>query len=267
MLFFEERKVCSEKIKTRFSLSEPPVIEVVRNELKVCEDGWSYEIDFKKGVVEPPSQYSYDTFYEIHGNGNSKNPIEQLRIEYPQLFFDSDKNLGFKTHITEAWVTLGKMTTSAGFNWTVFGTMRETNEKYCAIISVHTRPLFQRCHIATLLKIDEVAFSRESGCDFIQTWHKKDNPDFYGAISPSLKNNFFLFHGTNAGGEQYEEAKFVHLRKYLDKRSFYSKVMIDGEKKAIVSPRDNEIIIAKLRRTRGYCARIIKEISAPIMNG
>ena len=148
-----------------------------------------------------------------------------------------------------------------------FGTMHETNEKYCVIIFVHTRPLFQRCHIATLLKIDEVDFSKSSGCSYIQTWHERDNPDFYGAISPSLKNDFFLFHGTNAGGEEYEEARFIHLRKYLDGRSFYSKVMIDGERKRLVSPRDNEIILKALEKTRKkYCGRLIKKISEP-MNG
>lgn len=256
MPFAEEKKTCSDKIKARFSLSEPPVIEIVRNKLKVCKDGWSYKINFEKGSVEPPNQYSPDTFND--------NPIEQLRNEYPQLFFDSDKNLGFETHITEARVTLGKVTISAGFNWTIFGTMRETKEKYCAIILVHTRPLFQRCHIATLLKIDEVDFSKSSGCSFIQTWHKSDNPDFYGAIYPSLKNGFFLFHGTDAGGEKYEK-KYIHLRKYLDGRSFSSKVMIDGVKKRLVSPRDNEKILKALGKTmEKYCGRLIKEISEPI---
>ncbi len=259
----EEKKICFNRIKTRFSLSEAPIIEIVRNNLEVCEDGWSYEIDFKEGAVEPPGLYKHDSFYDNHGN--SINAIELLRSEYPQLFFDSNKNLGFETCITEVRVTLGKVTTSAGFNWTIFGTIHKTNEKYCAIILVHTRPLFQRCHIASLLKIDEVDFAKSSECNFIQTWHERDNPDFYGAIYPSLKNNFFLYHGTDAGGEGYEEAKYIHLRRYLDGSSFHSKVMIDGRTKRLVSPLDNEIIRKALEKTRKkYCGRLIKEISKPV---
>ncbi len=264
MSFAEEIKTCSDRIKSRFSLSNTPAIEVVRNDLQVGEDGWSCEIEFKDGSVEPPSQYCHDAFYDVHGD--SINPIEQLRIEYPQLFFDSDKNRGFETHITEVRVTLGEVSTSAGFNWTIFGTTHETSEKYCAIIYVHTRPLFQRCHIATLLKIEELNFSKNSGCRYIQTWHERDNPDFFGAISPSLKNDFFLFHGTNAGGEQYEEAKFIHLRKYLDGSPYYSKVTINDKKRWLVSPRDNEIILKALKESRKkYCGRIIKKISEPMI--
>ena len=104
----------------------------------------------------------------------------------------------------------------------------------------------------------------ERGCSFIQTWHKKDNPNFYAAIAPGLKEDFFLYHGSNAGGEEYEESEYIHLRKYLDGQSFSSRVQFGGRSQKLISPRDNAKISELFRTTsEEYPGMLVKAVSKP----
>ena len=258
-----KKKDCSVRISQRFGLAAEPVIEVVRNNLVARADGWSYNVAFPDGAVELPDKYCHYVLFDP--DGAPKNPIEVLRQEYPQLFYDADKNAGFETDITEVRATFGSVCVSAGFNWTITGTIRETNKMFCAVLFVYTRELFRSCGIASLLKKDEIELSAERGCSFIQTWHRKDNPSFYAAISPGLKEDFFLYHGSDAGGEEYEESEYVHLRKYLDGQSFSSRVELEGSSKIFLSPRDNAKI-AEVFRTTGneYPGRLVQSVSRPV---
>ncbi len=257
-----KKKDCAVRIRQRFGLAEVPVIQVVRNNLVVLADGWSYKIAFPDGAVELPDKYCYDVFFD--SPGNPKNPIEVLRHEYPQLFYDADKNAGFETDVTEVRATLGSVCISAGFNWTISGTIRGTDKMFCAVLYVYTRELFRSCGIAGLLKKDEIELAAERGCSFIQTWHKKDNPNFYAAIAPGLKEDFFLYHGSNAGGEEYEESEYIHLRKYLDGQSFSSRVQFGGRSQKLISPRDNAKISELFRTTsEEYPGMLVKAVSKP----
>lgn len=235
------------KIQQRFGLNSKPDIQIVSRKLSKLADGWSYELEQVREVAETAEYYCSATFYK---NNELANPIEEFRNEYPQLFLDSDKNKGFDVVLRELVVSIGKFKISAGFNWLIFGEILGKSEKFAAVIYVYIRDLFKNCGLSALLKSDEIEFCKEQHCAFVQTWHAKDNPFFYQAIAPSLDEGYILYHGTDAGGEQYEKEGFVHLRKYFRKTTLKSVVVIGKDSKKYVSPVDNKSIKDVLKKSR-----------------
>ena len=255
----EAKNRCAERVKRKLNISKSPAVIIMRNKLSLLPDGWTFRIQFKKGVVEGPDFYCPDDFYD--NEGIPWNPIDLLREVYPVLFFHTDRNGKVHSDITEVRVHFGEVTISAGFNWTIMGSMVNSNEKFCAVLSLFTRPLFRDCGVASLLKKDEIQYAIKSGCTFIHTWHDQDNPYFISAIIPALKNGFFLYRGQNVGGQQYEGAGCIHLRKYLDGRVTAYEVKLEGFQGRLLSPDENDKIAGALLKTRRrYPGRIIQSV-------
>lgn len=98
----------------------------------------------------------------------------------------------------------------------------------------------------TLLKDLEIEEAMKYDNHYIQTFHLKNNPCFNGAIIPSLKKEFVLFHGSSAGGETYEEENSVHLRYYFHQQRVKNISVRLGDGTEYRSPEQNESIIKYL---------------------
>jgi hypothetical protein len=244
-----KKKACAEAIKSRLGLQSPPDISVVKRPFDLQADGWSYKLRKTRNIAEPATSYG----------GPFDDPIEALRETYPQLFFDTDKNQPPEITMCDVRVKLGSVKTSAGFVWLAIGSSLH-GFKYCAILFVMVRDLFKGCGISSLLKLAEIRMAHE--CKFIQTWHEASNRDFISAITPSLKNDFILFHGSHRGGEGYEDdAGAIHLRKYFDEKQRYSIVTIADDVQ-LRSPDENDKILERLANHHGrYPGMIIKSVS------
>lgn len=215
-LIARKREECARKIKARLGLAEPPRLTVAKRGFDLLDDGWTYQLRRTTNVMEPPESYEEDL----------DEPLTGFRETYRQLYFDSDKNVPFQMHLLEPRVRLRKVSVSAGFSWLVTGTLLRSGQKFCAVNYQAVRELFRDCSLSSLLKLSEIRFATENDCTFIQTWHEADNPHFIAAITPSLKNEFILFHGSERGGEEYEDNGSVHLRKYFDEKHRYSEVTL-----------------------------------------
>jgi len=252
MISCDQKKKCAEKIRERLGLKKIPQIKIIERPFGKLKNCKRYKLEEPKEIVESAEYYRNENYFN--------RSVTDFREEYYQLSRDTDDSKPFDICLIEAKVTLGTITTSAGFNWIIIGNLRD-GTKYCAIICIYVRELFRECGISTLLKLREIQLAGENGCSFIQTYHRKDNPDFVAAIVPGLRNDFFLYHGKATGGEQYEEYGFVHLRRYFDNEKHYSKVTTEGEPRTLVSPDQNDTIIDLLRKTeRKFPGRIIKKI-------
>jgi hypothetical protein len=251
----EKGATCEKKLKQRLGLLNPPKVFLVNRKFHPLENGWKYALNRTRSVVEPPEYYE-DKF---------KDPVNEFRATYSQLFFDSDRNSPFEMSLIEVRVRLAEVTVSAGFNWLAMGKLLRGGGKFCAVSSLFVREMFRDCGISTLLKLAEIDLALSRQCSFIQTWHEANNPHFVSAIVPSLKSGFILFHGTSNGGEVYEDEGSVHLRKFFDGRGRYSKVCIrnGNDTCELISPDQNGLIIdhlvglSKLR----HPGKLIKTIS------
>ena len=112
----------------------------------------------------------------------------------------------------------------------------------------------------TLLKDLEIEEAGNQRCDYIQTYHLKNNPYFNGAIVPSLKKGFVLYHGTNAGDEEYEEKGYVHLRYYFQKQRVEDVSVWFNDGTEYKSPGQNKLIIEYLRKVKQLPGKTIQKI-------
>ncbi len=246
MDFVDMKKRCSERIKAKLDLIQAPQIGILERSFNRLPDGWNYELKKVKNIIEPVDQYYRSSFFDV--NDEPLNPVMEFQSMYPHLFYLSDKNGPYEIQVTEVIINLGKIKVSAGMNQTITSTLKN-GRKCTAVMMLEVRELFRRCGLATLLKISEVAKARRDKCDIIQTFHESNNRHFAGAIIPSLRNGFILYHGPNKCGEGYEESGYIHLRRYLT-GNFYSEVTMDGMAKPIISPDQNSVIINHLKESR-----------------
>ncbi len=256
---------CAEKIKSKLNLSQLPGISVETREYEKCEDGWSFDLNpHGGGIIESAELFAHDSLFT---GGEIINPIDSFKDEYPELFFNSDKNLGYRSFIQEVIVDINSNLISAGLNWLIVGQYfdNKVTQKFCAIIYVHVRGLFANCSVASLLKNEEIQFAIKQKVDFIQTWHSKQNINFISAIIPSLKNDFIFHHGSPQGGESYEdhtEEGFVHLRKYINNPNICTKVTLQNGKTLISPTQNSKVIDELLKKTNRlkYKGKMIESI-------
>jgi len=250
------KKECAERTRERLGLRDIPQIEITERPFRKLKNCKRYKLEESKEILESAEYYRNKNYFN--------RSVTDFREEYCQLSRDTDDSKPFDICLVEAKVTLGTITTSAGFNWIIIGNLRD-GTKYCAIICIYVRELFRECGISTLLKLKEIQLAGENSCRFIQTYHTKVNPDFVAAIVPGLKNGFLLYHGEDAGREEYEEDGYIHLRKYFDNEKHYSNVTIQGESGTLISPDQNDTIIDLLSKTeRKFPGRIIKKIATQV---
>lgn len=252
MILSDQKKKCAEIIRERLGLKDIPQIEIIERPFRKLKNSKKYKLEESKEIIESAEYYCKANYFD--------SSVTEFRGEYWQLSHDTDNSKPLEIRLIEARVKLGTITTYAGFNWIIIGNLID-GRKYCAIIWIYVRELFRLCGISTLLKMKEIQLAGGNGCSFIQTYHVNDNPDFVAAIVPGLRNDFLLYHGKKAGGEQYEEDGYIHLRRYFDNEKHYSNITIQGTSGTIISPDQNAVIINLLNKTkRKYPGQIIKKI-------
>ena len=239
-----------QRIKEKFGLKNLPKVTVKRRPFKRNANG-----RYKLNAAGAGIHVSSESFLP---KGYFDSAVGSFRDTYWQLRKDTRKGSShLKLCLLEVYVTLGKVDMPAGYNWLVSGVLK-TGERYCAIGDVMVWGIFRGCGLMTLLKREEIEWARQMKCDFIQTWHAADNPDFNSAIIPSLKKGFVLYHGLD--DEEYEESGCIHLRYYFDRRKIHNVQVFFRDGKVLQSPRQNGSIIKHLLKFKKYPGKSILQI-------
>jgi len=188
-------------------------------------------------------------------------PRQELNETYYQLADDKIQNdKGDKSYLIETCVEFsGKLTVAAAYDWLFIGDLK-SGDRFAAVLYVRVRDLFKGCGLSTLLKSKEIELAAENKCDFIQTYHKAENPDFLAAIAPSLKAGFVLYHGERTGQEFYEEGGAIHLRKYLSRKTRTDVKVTFKNGPSFKSTKENQLILDYLSGLKDYPGKHIKEI-------
>lgn len=239
-----------QRIKEKFGLKNSPRVTVKHRPFKRNANG-RYKLNAAGADTHLASEYFLP-------NGYFDRAIGTFRETYQQLGKDTQKDSHLKICLLEVYVTLGQVDMPAGYNWLVSGVLK-TGERYCAICDVMVWETFRGCGLMTLLKKEEIEWARQSKCDFIQTWHAAENPDFNSAIIPSLKKGFVLYHGFDDG--EYEESGCIHLRYYFEQRKSHNVQVLFRDSKALQSPRQNGSIIKHLLKFKKYPGKSIIQIA------
>ena len=246
---------CRNRIRRRMYLNVHPDITVKIRNFEGPDRGGHYKIQPSEWNVIEPSEFWCEAgaFNGVKG---------MLKEGYPQLHKDTDRNVPFSAYLIEPIVCIGSsaIKISGGFNWVIIGVLKN-GEKYCAVLDVEVRPLLRRCGLMTLMKHAEFELARREQCDFIQTWHMSDNPDFNAAIVPSLKRGFILYHGPSGNGEDYEDIGQIHLRHYFDRRKRRNVRVMFKDGKEFMSPAENSAIVFYLESCPDiYTGKTIRKI-------
>jgi hypothetical protein len=139
------------------------------------------------------------------------------------------------------------------------GTLK-SGEKYAAIKDVEVRPMLRGCSLMTLMTHAEMELAKERGCDFIHTWHSRENTNFLAVVVPELEAGFMFYRGDARDGEEYEDAGCVHLRYYFDQGKDRNVRVLFKNGKEFKSPGGNPEIIHHLMKFEKYPGREIKRI-------
>ncbi len=237
------------RIKEKFGLKKPLKLIIKYRPFKRSASG-RYKLDTTGANIHVFSE-------SFLPKGYFDSAVGSLRDTYWQLWKDTRKDSHLKICLIEVYVTLGQVDVPAAYNWLVSGVLK-TGERYCAICDVMVWETFRGCGLMTLLKGEEIEWARQKKCDFIQTWHAAENPDFNSAIIPSLKNSFVLYHGLD--DEEYEESGCIHLRYYFDRKKSHNVQVLFRDGKAYQSPRQNNSIIKHLLKFKRYPGKSIIQI-------
>lgn len=248
---YEKKKIeCAKKIQIKFGLKSLPSLTMIKRQLTNFDDKEGL-LSFQKSglIIGVP-----DNYYE-----NFSDYIDVLEDEYLQLFYDIDKNKTWETWLLKLQASYEEKTVDAGFKWFFMGKL-SSGEVFCAILYGMVADDFRGCSVSSLLKLKEMKFIESKGCDFIQTFHSTDNLYFNAVIIPSLKNNYALYHGSNQGGEQYEESGYVHIRKYFNPAKEKNVWVTFKDKTRLKSPLQNKEIIEKLLSVKDFPGKSIARI-------
>ena len=120
--------------------------------------------------------------------------------------------------------------------------------------------MLRGCSLMTLMTHAEMELAKERGCDFIHTWHSRENTTFLAVVVPELVAGFMFYRGDVKDGEEYEDAGCVHLRYYLDREKMKNARVYFKGGKVFESPKDNTEIIYHLTRFEKYPGREILRI-------
>jgi len=246
---------CRNRIRRRLNLSILPDVQIQIRNFEGPDRGGHYKIRPNAWSIIEPAEFWCETGY-------FKKIVGQLHKEYPQLHRDTNWRIPLKPSLIEPIISFGSsaMKVTGGINWIVTGVLKN-KEKYCAVIDVEVRPMFRKCGLANLMKHMEIELAKREKCDFIQTWHWADNPNFNAAIVPSLKREFTLYHGQSHDGDAYEDRGYVHLRYYFDETKKRSVRVKTKDGKVFSSPVDNYAIIDYLEACPNrYPGRMINNI-------
>jgi GNAT superfamily N-acetyltransferase len=238
-----------QRIKEKFGLKNPPKV-TVKSRPFIRNASGRYKLD-AAGVDIHVSSESFLP------KGYFDSAIGTFRDTYRQLWKDTQKGSHLKLCLMEVYVTLGKVDMPAGYNWLITGVLK-TGERYCAICDVMVWEIFRGCGLMTLLKREEIEWARQRKCDFIQTWHAAENPDFNSAIIPSLKKGFVLYHGLD--DEEFEESGCINLRYYFERRKIHNVQVLFRDGEVLQSPRQNGSIIDHLLKFKKYPGKSILQI-------
>jgi len=239
------------KIRKRLELRDNPKVEFrIRKFIRYENNKYILEKS-EGGIIEPPETLiDQNTFLR---------PIHDFEEEYMQLAHDTKKGNPYKIILIEIITTINNLKIFAGYNMLLVNKLKN-GERYCAIVSVHVREIFRACGLMTLLKDLEIEEAKNNCSDYIQTYHLKNNPNFNGAIIPSLKKGFILFHGNNAGGETYEAKGYVHLRYYFQKQRVKDVSIRFTDGTIYNSPGQNKLIIEYLKKAEQLPGKTIQKI-------
>jgi len=247
---------CQKRVRKRLRMSIDPEVTVNIREFEGPDHRGQYRIKSNLcRAVQEPSEFLCEEGYFNRVKG-------MLREEYPQLWRDTERNVPLTVFLIETIIFIGSTHAriSGSFNWLAMG-MLKNGEKYCAVLDVEVRPLLRRCGLMNLMKHAEIALARREQCDFIQTWHTKDNPNFNAAIVPSLKRGFILYHGDEDDRKEYEQSGSVHLRYYFDRGTRRNVRVQLKYGKEFMSPAENSAIAFYLESCPDiYAGKTIRNI-------
>lgn len=202
---------CQKKIQGKLNLSRSPKVytsyrvyqghqqlwKAGKNRIGICR------FSHQSHLLEPSESYDLPTFIPT--------PIQELQAEYYQL--NAERVKGIKAAdslLIEVFIGFSEnIMMAAGYDW-LFSGILKNGDRFCAVLHVYVRTSFRGCGLSTLLKWKEMSWAKKNHCDFIQTYHLVNNPDFLAAIAPSLKAGFVLYHGERTGQEFYEEGGAIH---------------------------------------------------------
>lgn len=225
------------RIAKKLGLKEPPQVSVTTSRLvRYRKSDAEPVLDPPSNAVDRPEEFCF----------LAQVPLNALRAGYTQLAADRDTSVAVESYVLLPQVLLGGVPMLAGYKWVATGKLKD-GRTFAAVLDLWIRELFRGCGMATLLKEHEVALAKDKGCTFIHTWHVADGPHFLSAIAPSLKNGFTLYHGTNRGGEEYEESGFIHLRKFLDAASATDVTVSFQDGTTLKSPSGDAAILKHLQ--------------------
>ena len=257
MTTYNEAKARSEKkIKNLLNLKSLPKIYTVNRAYLGRE---RFKTKNRKALYI--SNFSQDNNFDYYDPVIVLNtPIEELHQSYCQLDRDRVKDGKARSFIIEVRIEFKEnLTIAGGYEWAFLGRLNN-KDKFLAVLKLKVRRIFRGCGLSSLIKFKELDLARKNTCDFIQTYHAADNPYFLSAITPSLNQGFVLYHGRPTGIEAYEEEGYIHLRKYL-KRKTRSNVKVtfkDGT--TFKTNRENHLILEYLKAIKGLPGKQILKI-------
>jgi hypothetical protein len=231
-----------QKIQAKLALNYLPEIIITRRQLTDYYDREGLRCFESEGklIGIPPGYYSGFTDYS-----------ELFKDEYIQLFYAMNHTEPHRVYFIRLEISDGKTVKPAGYQWVFMGTLR-SRERFCATLYFMVSREFSDCGLSNILKLDEISFAKSERCDFIQTYHDKDNPDFYAAIIPELTYGFMACPGIQHKEELegWNQGEFVHLRKYFNPATIEDSVVIFKDGASLKSPSQNQDIIRHLLRFR-----------------
>lgn len=243
---------CRVKIQEKLVLRDLPEIIISVRHFDGPDRRGHYRLPAHKDHVDEPAENMRDSRW-------FDKVIQQFKVEYYHLPYNTRKDIPYEVYLIEPLIRLGNVVIAGGLNWVIMGILK-SGEKYAAIKDVEVRPMLRRCSLMTLMTQTEVELAKESGCDFIHTWHGNDNTSFLSAVIPELNAGFMFYRGVAKDGEDYEDDGCVHLRYHLDRGKNRNVRVLFKDGKEFNSPSGNPEIIQHLMRFEEYPGREIERI-------
>lgn len=229
---------CRVKIQEKLDLRDLPEIAIKVRLFDGPNRCGHYRLPEHKDHVDEPAEILRDSRW-------FDKVIQQFKETYYHLPHNTRKDIPYEVYLIEPLIHLGNAVIAGGLNWVIMGILK-SGEKYAAIKDVEVRPMLRGCSLMTLMTYAEIDLAMEKNCDFIHTWHSKDNPTFLTAVVPELEAGFIFYRGDARDGEDYEDEGYVHLRYYLDRGKNRNVRILFKDGKEFKSPRGNPEIIHHL---------------------
>lgn len=230
---------CRKKIQEKLNLRDLPEITINVRLFDGPNRCGHYRLPEHKDHVDEPAELLRDSRW-------FDKAIQQFKENYYHLPHNTRKDIPSEVYLIEPLIRLGNVVIAGGLNWVIMGTLK-SGEKYAAIKDVEVRPMLRGCSLMTLMTYAEMELAKETGCDFIHTWHFHFIPDFVAAVVPELEAGFMFYRGDARDGEDYGDERCVHLRYYLDREKVKNARVHFKGGKVFESPRDNTEIIDHLK--------------------